>query len=792
MRQIALIAFFCLIVFCGYVAADPLDGMEHFSESAATTERTLSGLINPAGLGFQTAMGIQYAHSLTDSTYGGDDAALFSSKTGFFGIEWLNHTDNIFRRKYTLALGDRIYTNLYMGVSYSWFGGSDIYYRGRKDWKLGFIYHPRPFASLALVVDRINEQKFAGVKYERLYQPAVAVRPFGDKFTFAADIRWLEGEDITTLQSNFRAAVGPFSGVSFVTDYRTEGQWRLGLTLNFDQTQVGAQGRLMRESDYSGGNYFIEVGSVRYSSTFGAANKVGSLTLDRSVVEETGKRPLLGKGKRSFYSIISQLRKGADDPRITGLFLKIDDISLDFASAQELRAAIEEYRKNGKKVTAFLSAGGNLHYYLATAADEIFMDPMGLLELKGLAATARFYKGTMDKLGIRADVVRTGPHKTYADAFTDTSLSQEAREQIEWLLDDLYEQFVDGISTGRRILPAKVRALIDAGPYTSKDAFTAGLIDGLKHYDEFTNGDGNEEGLRYADLGAFYGVEDYDSRWSEPKKIAIVYADGSILRGRSGASLLEGKVVGSETLSGTLKKVREDASIKAVIFRVNSPGGDVFASEEIYRQLELLKGKKPLVVSMGGVAASGGYYISCPGDAILSSPGTLTGSIGVDVGKPDLSGFYEKIGITNETITRGAHADIRSTSRPATDEERALIERVTWQYYDDFVMKVAAWRKIDRDSVDSIGQGRVWTGRQALERGLVDSYGGIWDAIEIAKEKAKLDVHDRIEFEILPEQGISIFPSFGVPSIEAQLTSLLDDIENQGYYFRQPFTIKIK
>ncbi|OGC91798.1 MAG: signal peptide peptidase SppA [candidate division Zixibacteria bacterium RBG_16_53_22] len=792
MKHILIIAAFLHLSFIAVAAADPFDGMEHFSESAATADRAISGLVNPAGLGSMSAMGIQYAHAFTDSTYGGDDGALFSSKTGFFGIEWLNHTDNIFRRKYTLSLGDRIYSNFYMGLSYSWLGGSDAYYKGRKDWKVGFLYHPRPFASLALVVDRLNQPKFGGTKQERLYQPAAAIRPFGDEFTFSTDIRWLEGEDISSLDGNFRFAAGPFRGVSFITDYRTEGQWRFGMTFNFDESRLGAQGRLVREHDFAGGNYFMEVGTIRYTSTLANAGKTGSLTLDGNVVEEPGRRPIFGKGKEPLYAVISQLRRGANDPRIAGLLLKIDDVSLDFATAQELREAIGEYRANNKKVTAFMVTGGNLHYYLASAADEIYMDPGGLLELRGLAATAKFYKGTMDKLGIRADVVRTGPHKTFADAYTDTALTDAAKEQIEWLLDDLYGQFVDGIAIGRRILPEKVKTLIDSGPYTAQDAFAAGLVDGLRHYDEFVENDVKKIGSNYAELGAFYRIEDYNPRWSEPKKIAIVYANGTILPGRSGSSLLEGKIAGSKTLAGALKRVREDGSIRAVVFRVNSPGGDVFASEEIYRQLELIKGRKPLVVSMGGVAASGGYYVASPGDAILASPGTITGSIGVVMGKPDLSGFYEKVGVSHETIRRGAHADIRSTDRAATDEEIALIERIIWQYYDDFVMKVATWRKLGRDSVDAIGQGRVWTGRQALERGLVDSYGGIWEAVELARQKARIDSEDRLEFMILPTHGISIFPPLGIPSLEAELSSLLERAGQGGLYFKQPFTLKIE
>jgi protease IV len=773
------------------ILAQSVEGLDYPSESVATADRSTSGIFNPAGLAFWNAMGLYYAHSFTDSSYKGDDGAILSSHSTFFSVEWLNHGNNIFRRKYTIASGDRLFQDFYLGLSYSWFGGSNAYFDRKKDWKFGLLYHPRPFASLGFVVDRINEPKLGGIRQRRLYQPGLALRPFGDLFTISADGRLVEKQALSKLQGDFRLAAGPFHGVSVITQYRTEGQWRLTLAFDIQQTRIGGQGRLANKNKFDGGAYFIELGTMRYGSALASTRKTGVMDLKDDIVEEPGQKQLFGQPRRSFFSVISDLRNGAADPRIKDLLIKIDGIHLDFASAQELRSAIFEYRAHGKKVTAYMDEAGNLEYYLASSADEICMDPTGLLELKGLSATTRFYKGTMDKLGVKAEIIRTGPHKTYGDPFVDTTLTESAREQINWLLDDLYSQFVDGISTGRRLLPEKVKTLIDNGPYTAQDAYKAGLIDGLKHYDEII-GDDKKLSSQTVDLSNFNSVSDYNPRWSEPKKIAIVYADGSIMRGKSGSSFLDGKVIGSETLAGALKKIRNDNSIKGVVFRVNSPGGDVFASEEIYRELELIKGQKPVVVSMGGVAASGGYYIACPGDEILASPGTITGSIGVVMGKADLSGFYQKIGVNNETLTRGTHADIRSSTRPATDDERALIEKMLWEYYSDFVNKVTTWRPLDYDSVDAIGQGRVWTGRQARERGLVDNCGGIWEALEQTRQKAKIDPDDDLDLEIFPVYGFSLMPAIGMPMLETQLSSLLEAPEREGYFYKSPIEIKIK
>jgi protease-4 len=513
--------------------------------------------------------------------------------------------------------------------------------------------------------------------------------------------------------------------------------------------------------------------------------------LTGDIVEEPQEHVLFRPRPRSTYSVIEALRRGAADPRINSLLLKIDGMPMTFAVATEIREAVLDYRRAKKDVVAYIEKGGDLAYYLASAADKIYMSPSGYLELNGLSATATFYKRGMDKLGIEAQIVRTGPHKTYGDAFTETGLTPEARDQINWLLDDLYDQLVGGIAAGRGWLTAKVRQLIDEGPYTAEQALKAGLIDGLKYYDEFVGPDDGSL-VHPVDLEEFYKTDDYYARWREPQRIAVVYADGDIAEGKSGHGIWFGKHIGAETLAEALRQVRSDREIKAVVLRVNSPGGELSASDKIYRELESLKGKKPLVVSMAGVAASGGYYISAPGDEILASPGTITGSIGVVTGKADLSGFYEKIGVNKETIKRGERADIRSMSRPATEDEIELVEKQVWQYYDDFVSKVSTWRKLDYDSVDAVGRGRVWTGRQALDRGLVDSYGGIWEAVELARQKAGISAEDKLIVEVYPRHGFSLFNWPAWPGLDSGIADLVGKVTGDGWFLKMPFDLSIE
>jgi len=788
MKRRVLLSFLLIFAFAKGLRADPVDGLDFQSESVATAEFVTSGVINPAGLSFYSATGIHYTHNFTDSTYGGDDALLIGSRRGFFALQWLKHTTNQFRRKYTMAIGDRIAANFYAGISYSWFGGSIDQYRKMKDWKIGILYRPRPFVAFGFVADRLNQPRFGTEVIKRRYEPGIAVRPFGEKFTISSDVGWVEGDDIKRLEGSFRLAAGPFHGVRFSADYRAEGLWRIGLILDFEQARIGTQARLDNSRGYDGGGYFIELAEMRYPSSLGRHSRTGILTLNDRIAEEPEPKPFFGSAKNNFLQIITAASRGADDDRIDGLLLKIDGARMSLASAQEIREAIKEYRRNGKKTTVYIENGGDLDYYIASAADNIIMNPSGYLMLNGLAITATFYKGAMEKLGVRAQIIRTGPHKTAGDAFTEDSLTVEAEEQMNWLLDDLYQQMVEGISIGRKMLPDSVRNLIDNGPYTARGARDAGLIDELRYYDEIVPTDG--AGFVY--LPGYYKKEDFSPRWSEPAKIAVVYVDGAIVPGSSGKGVIQGKLAGGQTLAKSLAGVRRDGDIKAVVLRVDSPGGDLFGSDRIYRELELLKGKKPLVVSMGGVAASGGYYVSCPGDEIMASPGTITGSIGVIMGKADFSEFYEKIGFKKKTIKRGNHSDITSMDRPATEEEIRLAEKQIWQFYGDFVSKVSTWRKIDYASVDAAGQGRVWTGRQAKDRGLIDSYGGIWEAIERAGQKAGIDPDDKLIIETYPRRRPSLFRFPELSILDSSMESVLEETANIGWQLRMPFDLEIE
>ncbi len=451
----------------------------------------------------------------------------------------------------------------------------------------------------------------------------------------------------------------------------------------------------------------------------------------------------------SLRTLVESLERAADDPRVSAVVLRVSILpDSGWATVQELRDAVGRFRRSGKPAYAHLEFCGNKEYYLASGCDKIYAIPSALIELTGLRSEVSFFKGTLDKVGIQAQFEGVGKYKNAPNQFTESGFTEPHREQMDALLDSLYGQFVAAIAQGRRRTPEEVRAVIDAGPYDGPSALRAGLVDELVYQDQL---DARLKGAsrltpgRYVKGSRGFG---FDGR----PKIALVYVVGDIIPGRSQGSPLGGGFAGSDTVAQALKDAREDGAIRAVVLRVDSPGGSGTASEVIWREVALARQKKPVVVSMGDVAASGGYYVAMGSDAIVAEPGTITGSIGVFGGKFSLHGLYDKIGISKEILLRGRRADVFSAYRPWSDDERARMRELMESFYRDFVTKVAQGRHRSYEDIDAIAQGRVWTGAEAQRNGLVDRLGGFALALDIAKEKAKIGKGEEVRLVILPER----------------------------------------
>jgi len=467
---------------------------------------------------------------------------------------------------------------------------------------------------------------------------------------------------------------------------------------------------------------------------------------------------IVGRDGDTVQAFVSSLHMAKRDPRIVNVLLMPSTLDLPYwGKVQELRDAVLDFRKSGKKVIAFLEYGGDREYYLASAADRVFLLPTSPLDLTGVASYELFLRGFLDKIGATPDFVAIGAYKTAPNQLTEKKMTPAHREMSDSLNREAYDQLVGGIAAGRKKSEADVRALLDQGPFAPEDALRTGLVDELAYEDQL---DDQVPGL-HIDKHDDQHVEDADYRRVRPStagihpksRIAVLYAVGAIVSGQSGYDPLNGEAIGSDTLVEQIRRIRADTSIKGVVLRIDSPGGSAVASDVIWRELTLLRDQKParpLITSMSDLAASGGYYIAVAGQAIVAQPGTLTGSIGIFSGKIALGDAAAQLGVTTETVKRGANADIYSPFTPFTQPQREKLLESMQSFYDGFVEKVADARHTTPERIDAVAQGRVWTGAQAKAHGLVDALGGLDVAVAMAKERAHIAASEDIELVVYP------------------------------------------
>jgi protease-4 len=458
----------------------------------------------------------------------------------------------------------------------------------------------------------------------------------------------------------------------------------------------------------------------------------------------TMRRPRLG-------DVLDGLHRARADEKVRALVVRIGGRPIGLARVQELRSAIAEFRRSGKATVAWAETygefgPGNAAYYLATAFDRIWVQPSGDVGLTGLSLEQWFYRGTLDKLGLEYEVAKRHEYKNAADRLTEHGFTGPAREALEQLATSLTGQITEAVAQRLAIPPAQARELIDNGPYVAEEALELRLVDALGYRDEVyldvRKAAGADAHLLY--LGRYQrsrALTERARKLPEPPgdMVALIYAAGPIRRGRSGRGPLSGGAMGSDTVTAALRAAAADRRVRAIVLRVNSPGGSYVASDTIWREvIRTRQAGTPIVVSMGDVAASGGYYISMAADAIVAQPGTITGSIGVLTGKPVTASLLERVGITTDSVTQGAHADMFSTTRPFSKDEWSKINSWLDRIYADFTGKVASGRGMTREQVHEIARGRVWTGADAAGIGLVDHLGGLDDAVALARRKAGL------------------------------------------------------
>ena len=540
----------------------------------------------------------------------------------------------------------------------------------------------------------------------------------------------------------------------------------------FTMAQIASFSSLQGESEYVVPNHsvlrldFTEVKEVTYRNPWDSYLNNGN---DQAV---------------SLTQLLNAIDNAKKNPKIDGIYLTASAPVAGMASLSEIRQRLLDFRKSGKFVVAYADNYAQAGYYLASAADELYLNPQGAVDLHGIASTTLFYKQTLAKLGVEMNVFKVGTYKGAVEPYTNTQLSDANREQMNSFTQALWSEFMKDISVSRNIEATALNAMVDEAPlfYTAKEYMQNKLVDTVLYSREMKGvlnsylDQDEDESISFVSVGEMNRARAISRNRGIDGLVKVIYAEGNIIDGDDGVSGY-GNI--NRTLAGKLIRVADDDDIDAVVMRVNSPGGSAFVSDVIWDAVEYVKSRKPIVISMGDYAASGGYYISCAANYIYAEPGTITGSIGIFGMFPSFAGTAEKIALTYDGVKTNQYADLGNALRPLTDGEKALFQKMVEQGYDTFITRVANGRNLSKAMVDSIGQGRVWTGEQALERKLVDAMGGLDDAIVKAAALAKMTNYKVVYNDRAELSWKKMLRSFGISTTRATLNEFFtnDEIE---------------
>lgn len=755
----------------------------------ASIDNLFIPLANPSLLGTGHASGLGWAQTLDEWKFAKHYWLFANMDNLSYTYEYAKDSADNSVNFHTLALGTEllpksILPNLYVGTHYRWKNGTIR----EGDWRTALTYRPHSFASMALRLDHPYEES-------PVYHAGIAIRPLAfvksiqdQRLELSADIDYDQDgrssysfNDIV-VGAHTRILDGLNIGGSYNLDKKTA--W-MNFSLSFSDIDMGAIATASSTKNYISVPY-IHFSDQVFRPFLGLSGKnwyemkLGNEIKTYASPKYTfGKFKIMDNKSQSIETIIHELEKAKDDPAIHGILLKNPGFSTSYGLLQELTAAMQDFKSEGKKIAFYYDNIGNSGYiFAASIADAIYLNPSGTVDLRGISATSPYFGELLNKLGVDVMNFRSHKYKNAGNMFSESEMTAPEREVYESLLQSIFDQMVAAMNAGRGDkLKSSVQETIDAGPYyLAQDALDAGLVDKIIYEDELIKLLKGEYGF----AGTQSKIPDYiDYSWSQPREnlIAMIYTQGDIVMGKGEP----GVKIAHENTVKLIRAARKNPSYKGIILRVDSGGGSAQASDIILRELQLAQSenKKPVVVSMSGVAASGGYYIACSADRIIANPATLTGSIGVIGISFALPRLYDKLGINWSTVKKGANSDFGATHRSWTEEEQRRMSGYIEATYEDFVRKVAAGRKnLTYDQVHEIAQGRVWTGEQALENGLIDALGGLDTAIEAMREitgiKGKITLVDATT----SEQGVQIKMEgnpLGISTHNAALDTLLGD-----------------
>ncbi len=778
-------------------------------KSAATSDDTTSLYFNPAGLGYHALqLGYFYGRNQQNRL---DDHMLFLNLLGIaFSTQWRLGDTNDYARRYTLGMGIINTASFSLGTSYSWYSSSFGYLDRYNQWDIGAIFRPWRRLSIGAVGRALNKPLFQGQIFETNWDLGVGIRPLPGKYvenlTLSADLNVTPSTTWSTVRPKFIAEASLWPGNTLYAGYGENTGAFFGLRFAQYISQLSLQASTPTDAGaFLGGG--ILIGRERYATGITALGRYLEIRLDDPVPERKQEGFFFLSENFTFLELIRTIEAAKKDAQIRGILITGRDFHGGWGQAEELRAVLLSFQQK-KPVYAYLENAGNKEYYIASMADRIFMPQSAMLDVSGLKAEAYFVKDLLNKVGVKADFIALGDYKSAPDRMTRSEPTKFDREQLEGILKSGVGEMKAAILAGRlRVKDVNLDGIMDKGFYSATRAQEVGLIDETAYLSDVENqltAQGISAMPWRVSAADYSKTRFYDDTWGTKPAIAVVVLSGEIMSGTSRSEgLFNGGTVGSDTVLELMNSIRDDGNIKGMVLRIDSPGGSSLASDIMWNKIREVKKARgndfPIVVSIGNVAASGGYYLAVGGDEILASNNSITGSIGIFTGKFNVKGLYDWLGVRKYTFKTHKNAALYTESDSFSDEERLLIREHLTEFYDLFLKRVGDNRGQSPEAIKPLAGGRVYSGKDAIAKKLIDKQGGLLLALQIVREKAEID-ENYYNLQVYPSEAQNLL-SLGDPRKlmlpgllreAARLVGKTESIKDEKMLFLMPYEIEIR
>lgn len=774
-------------------------------ESVASSDDITALYFNPAGLAFHPLQfGYYYAK---DPSANLSDHTVFLNLLGLAFSSQFRRTDkNDYANRYNLGMSLLNTKYVSWGLSYSWLQSSDTDLDEFNQWDFGFILRPFRYLSLGAVARGINLPTYKNKKIKARWDFGISLRPIywaPEVLSISLDAQLDPNKPSENWKPKMMVEANTYSGLVLYGGWVMDSDVFFGLKQAIDIAQVSFQAT----APETGSNFYafgVLFGQERFGKNSTPIRNYLEISLDIPFTEQKNIGSLFSDDSITFAELLQAIETAKNDNKITGILLTGRSFNGGWGQAEELRNALQNFSL-AKPIYAWLENAENKEYYISSVASSLQMPEGAVLQLNGLKAETVFLKDLFDKVGVKADFVAIGDYKSAPDMFTRNSPSTYDREQIDAMLKSIAQNYVKQVSLSRNKPVSEVNALLNHGLYSARAAYNKGLIDEVSYFSDFEEQVVNSLLLRKDNwrlpLASYLRERFYDDTWSQKPVVAILVLDGEIISGSSSSSgLFSGQKIGSDTIVPILRHFKDEKSIKSVVVRINSPGGSSLASDLIWNEIRALHDSgKHVIVSIGDVAASGGYYIAVGADHILASKNSITGSIGIFSGKFSLKGLYQILGINKAIYKTHPKAAMFTEANEFSPEEKLLIRSQLEEFYDLFLRRVQTSRKIPLSKIKEEAGGKVYTGQYAARKSMVDKNGGLALALELARSKAMID-EDYVEYQIYPRiagnvLGLGDPKKLVLPAIvheAAKLVSRSEQMRDDKVIMLMPYEIDIE